>query len=142
MISLNIWDKFEDLLPPTDFGLYDSKFPSSDDVKFTFDGFGNSDVTFDENQDCFNKLLDIDDDNGEIDSSIIHPYNLEIKLPEKQDHSYCSKIQTKGIQNVQKNNSKRTILQNNIQKVLSYNCPIQIFFKQAEKLKSCEMKDK
>ena len=142
MLSLNIWDKFEDLLPPTDFWLYDSEYARSDDVKFAYDGIGISEATFDENQDCFRKLLTLDDDNGEIDSSTINPNNLEIKLSEKQDHSYCSKIQTKGIQNVQKNNSKRTILQNNIQKVLSYNCPIQIFFKQAEKLKSCEMKDK
>ena len=139
MLSLNLWDKFEDLLPPTDFWVYDSEYAGSDDVKIAYDGVGNNNITFDENQDCFKKLLDFDDDNGEIDSSTINPNNLGIKLSEKQDHSYCSKIQTKGIQTVQKNNSKRTILQNNIQQELLYNCPIQIFFKQAGKLKSRKM---
>ena len=124
MLSLNIWDKFEDLLPPTDFWLYDSEYARSDDVKFAYDGIGISEATFDENQDCFRKLLTLDDDNGEIDSSTINPNNLEIKLSEKQDHSYCCKIQTQGIQKVQKNNSRKTI-----QQVLSNNSIIQIFSK-------------
>ena len=119
MISLNIWDKFEDLLPPTDLWQDISNYDTCDDLKCVQSKVEINDVI--DGDACLKKLLDLDENNGEIDSCSINPCNLEIKFSEQLDHSYYStKNKPQGSQRVQKNNSKKTTLQRTIQQVYLY----------------------
>ena len=116
MISLNIWDKFEDLLPPTDLWKCDSDI--SEHLKCAQSKVEINNVI--DSDECLKKLLDLEYA-SEIDSCTINPYNLEIKFSELLDHSYYStKNKPQGSERVQKNNSKKTIVQNQIQKVLYF----------------------